>query len=113
MSMCKSEHYGGAVMTKHTAVIPLDGSRFSQQILRHVRRLLDPKAYALVLLRVAEPVAGLIGAPPRPVSAGWTAAMYEHERDLEYSSHPIYPIQQEQSDRAAIERELLDDQRLL
>jgi nucleotide-binding universal stress UspA family protein len=100
-------------MTKLTALIPLDGSAFSRQIVSHVCRLLDPERYALVLLRVAEPVEGLISAPPRPVSAGWPTAMYEHERDLEYANHPIYAMQQEQSQRAALERELLDEQRQL
>jgi nucleotide-binding universal stress UspA family protein len=100
-------------MTKYTALVPLDGSAFSRQIVPHLRRLLDPKDYTLVLLRVAEPEVGLIAAPPRPVSAGWPAAMYEHERDLEYASHPIYATQQELSTSAAIERELLDEQRQL
>ena len=100
-------------MTKLTALIPLDGSPFSRQIVSHVCDLLDPERYALVLLRVAEPVEGLIAAPPKPLSAGWLTAMYEHERDLEYANHPIYATQQEQSERAVIERELLDEQRQL
>jgi nucleotide-binding universal stress UspA family protein len=98
-------------MTKHTALIPLDGSSFSDQIVPHIRRLLDPEDYSLVLLRVAEPIAGLVGAPPRPVSIAWTAAMHELARDLEYASHPIYATQAEASERAALERELLDAQR--
>jgi nucleotide-binding universal stress UspA family protein len=100
-------------MRKRTALIPLDGSPFSRQIVSHVCHLLDPEEYALVLLRVAEPVAGLIGAPPKPVSAGWPSVMYEHERDVEYASHPIFATQQEASERAAIEHELLEDQRRL
>jgi nucleotide-binding universal stress UspA family protein len=100
-------------MTKHTALIPLDGSPFSDQIVPHIRRLLDPEDYVLVLLRVAEPVAGLIGTPPRPVSIAWTAAMPELARDQEYASHPIYASQAEASERAALERELLDHQHQL
>src|SRR6185436_20102485 len=76
MSIHDRNRCGGAVMTKHTALIPLDGSPFSDQIVPHIRRLLDPEDYSLVLLRVAEPVAGLVGAPPRPVSIAWTAAMH-------------------------------------
>ena len=95
-------------MTKHTALIPLDGSPFSDQVVPHIRGLLDPEDYSLVLLRVAEPVAGLIGASPRPVSIAWTAAMHELARDLEYASHPIYATQAEASERAALEPELLD-----
>jgi nucleotide-binding universal stress UspA family protein len=39
--------------------------------------------------------------------------MYESQRDLEYSLHPIYDSQQEANERAAIELTLLPDQQLL
>jgi nucleotide-binding universal stress UspA family protein len=84
----------------------LDGSAFSRHIVPQLERLLDPNTYRLILLRVAEPVIGLIGAPPRPVSTGWTKALYENKHDLEYAYHPIYATQAEASERDSIEQAL-------
>ena len=96
-------------MDKHTVLIPLDGSPFSHRIVPHICELFAPQSYALILLRVAEPVEGVYGAPPNVVSSGWTRPLYESARDLEYANHPIYTWQAEESERAALERELLDD----
>ena len=100
-------------MNKHTVLIPLDGSPFSQRIVPHICELFAPETYALILLRVAEPVEGVYGAPPSVVSTGWTAPMYSSQRDLEYASHPIYTWQAEESERSAIEHELMEEQRAL
>ena len=35
---------------KKSVLIPLDGSPFSRQIMPHIRHVLDPKAYRLILL---------------------------------------------------------------
>ena len=50
---------------KKNVLIPLDGSPFSRQIVPYIRHVLDPEAYRLVLLQVAEPPAGMLGVPPR------------------------------------------------
>jgi nucleotide-binding universal stress UspA family protein len=101
------------MMTKTKVLIALDGSAWSRQILTPIRRLLSPADHELLLLRVAELPAGIVGAPPRPVSPSWMGTMYESRRDLEYSLHPIYGSQQEANERAALEMTLLPDQQLL
>jgi len=101
------------MMTKTKVLIALDGSAWSRQILTPIRKLLAPADHELLLLRVAELPAGIVGAPPRPVSAGWMGTMYENKRDLEYSLHPIYDSQQEANERSALEMKLLPDQQLL
>lgn len=100
-------------MTKHNLLIPLDGSEHSRQILSHVRRLLHPKDYALILFRVVQLPAGITAAPPRPVSLAWPAPMLETRRDVEFAQHPIYATQTGENVRAAIERELLPDAQAL
>jgi nucleotide-binding universal stress UspA family protein len=101
------------MMTKTKVLAALDGSAWSRQILTPIRQLLTPADHELLLLRVAELPAGIVGAPPRPVSAGWMSTMYESKRDLEYSIHPIYDSQQESNERAALEMTLLPDQQQL
>jgi nucleotide-binding universal stress UspA family protein len=101
------------MMTKTKVLIALDGSAWSRQILTPIRKLLPPADHEIVLLRVAQLPAGIVGAPPRPVAAGWMSTMYENQRDLEYSLHPIYDSQQESNERAALEMTLLPDQQLL
>src|SRR5689334_7011469 len=100
------------MMTKKKVLIALDGSAWSRQILTPIRKLLPPADHEIVLLRVAQLPAGIVGAPPRPVAAGWMSTMYENQRDLEYSLHPIYDSQQESNERAALEMTLLPDQLL-
>src|SRR5215212_7408382 len=101
------------MMTKTKVLIALDGSAWSRQILTPIRRLLTPADHELLLLRVAELPAGIVGAPPRPVSPSWMGTMYENRHDLEYSLHPIYDSQQEVNERSALEMTLLPDQQLL
>ena len=93
-------------MPRRTILVPIDGSRFSRQIVAYLSQLCDPASDALVLLRVAEPAGSLIGAPPRPVSSSWTAPMYDRAWDIEYTTHQIYATQIEQSERSALEQEL-------
>ena len=94
-------------MTRKKVLIPLDGSPLSRSILPHVCRLLGAGDHQIILLRVAEPLAGITGAPPRPIALGWTGAMYEHARDIEYARHPIYASQLEQGQSAEFEHELV------
>jgi len=100
-------------MTKTKVLIALDGSAWSRQILTPIRRLLSTADHELLLLRVAELPKGIVGAPPRPIAAGWLSSMYENKHDLEYSLHPIYDSQQEANERSALETALLPDQQLL
>jgi nucleotide-binding universal stress UspA family protein len=100
-------------MKRQRVLIPLDGSEFSRRIVPHICRLLSPAEYTLILLHVAEPPEGLVGMPARPIALGWTAPMHTQRRDQEYTAHPIFATQVEQSERAAIEIELLTDQQRL
>jgi nucleotide-binding universal stress UspA family protein len=97
----------GVSMTTNKVLIPLDGSASGQQILPHVQHLLDPATYELILLRVAQRPAGLIGMPPRPVSLVWPVPMYQSERDIELAEHPIYASQVWQNVCAMLEDELV------
>jgi nucleotide-binding universal stress UspA family protein len=94
-------------------LVPLDGSAFSRQIVPHLRRTLDPSAYQLVLLQVAEQPLGVFGAPPRPAITAWPRLEYATARDADFARHPIYPEQQEHGLRAAIESGLMAEQRAL
>jgi len=100
-------------MKDRRALIPNDHSPLSRQIVPHVLRLLDPNVYSVILLRVAEPVSGLVGAPPRLVSLGLSGMIYEYEQDLAYAEHPIYADQVEASERDALEQTMREEQRRL
>lgn len=100
-------------MGKRNILVPLDGSEFSRQIVSHVGRLCNPATDIIILLRVAEPMLGMIPLPPRVVSSAWTEPFYGTERDIEYAAHPIYASQIEQNERGALERDLLSDQQRL
>lgn len=100
-------------MPKRTMIVPIDGSKFSRRIVPHLCQVCLPDNNVVVLLRVGEPAGSLIGAPPRPVSSSWTAPMYDRAWDIEYTAHPIYATQIEQSARSAIEQELAADRRML
>jgi nucleotide-binding universal stress UspA family protein len=94
------------------ALIPLDGSSFSREVLHNVKELLDPKVYALTLLRVSPfPNVSMI-KPPRPVILdGWSRLMpmYDSVQDAELAKHPIYAMQVWDSFRAELARDLLPD----
>jgi len=100
---------------KKIVLIPLDGSPFSRQIVPHIRHVLDPEAYRLVLLQVAEPPAGMLGIPPAPFSSNWPLPVhaYATAREAERASHPIYASQQEHNTCAEIEAALSVEQALL
>jgi len=67
----------------------------------------------MILLRVAEPVESIIGAPPQPVSTAWMEPLHTSAWDIQYAQHPIYASQLEQSERSALEHDLLSDQQML
>lgn len=87
-------------------LIPLDGSKFSRQILRHVRTLLSPEDNELILLRVGESPEGISGAPARPATSDSLSPVYESERDIKRAEHPIYTSQAWDSVQAALVNEL-------
>ena len=97
-------------MQTQQILIPIDDSPLSRKIVPQIRQLFDPARFSLVLMRVAEPVAGLVGTPPRPVSIGWTGILYESQRDSEFGTHPIYENQVEASERDALEQSLRPEQ---
>jgi nucleotide-binding universal stress UspA family protein len=100
-------------MTKHSVLIPLDGSEFSRQIIPSVCRLLDQRRHRLILLRVADPPAGMVAAPPRPLMASWPIDEYASAHDAVAAQHPIYASQTEQNVRAELEAALAADQHAL
>jgi nucleotide-binding universal stress UspA family protein len=104
---------GGADVLNRKILVPLDGSDFSRQIVLHLCRLCDPAKDTIILLRVAEPVESIIGAPPQAVSTAWMEPLHTSAWDIEYSQHPIYASQREQGERSLLERELQIDQQQL
>lgn len=101
-------------MKKHRALIPLDGSSFSAQVLPAVCRLLDPSHYHLTLVRVAPPPADLSPqpTPPRPVSVdGWMSVAEEYDSSWarELAQHPVYASQIWESVRHELADELSDE----
>lgn len=76
-------------MADRKVLVPLDGSQFSRQVLPYVRSLLDPAAYAVMLLRVASTPEGLTSPPPRPLALdGWLMGRGDTDR-----AHPIFQSQ--------------------
>jgi nucleotide-binding universal stress UspA family protein len=98
-------------MIKKKVLIPLDGSPFSRQIMPHIRRVLDPTVYQLILLQVAEEPTSMLGAPPRQFNTVWPIQEYATARDVERAHHPIYASQIEHNLCAAIEDALSVEQR--
>jgi nucleotide-binding universal stress UspA family protein len=97
------------MMSKHKILIPLDGSKFSQQILPQVRDFFNPADHELILLRVAPEPQGLVAMPPQPVAVHWPIPMYQSHRDAELAQHPIYASQVWDSQMAMVEDELRAD----
>jgi nucleotide-binding universal stress UspA family protein len=104
-----SERNGGMMMSKHKILIPLAGSKFSQQILAQVRDFFSPTDNELILLRVAPELQGLVARPPQPVAVHWPIPMYPSQRDAELAQHPIYACQVWASQEAMLEHELRAD----
>jgi nucleotide-binding universal stress UspA family protein len=98
---------------KKNVLVPLDGSMFSQQIVPYICHVLDPEAYHLILLQVAEQPAGVFGTPPRQSTVAWTLPEYATARDVELAHHPIYVDQMEQTACAELEDALWVDQQAL
>jgi nucleotide-binding universal stress UspA family protein len=93
-------------MSKHKILIPLDGSKFSQQILPYVCDLFSPTDHELILLRVAPEPQGFLAMPPQPVAVYWAVPMYRSQRDVELAKHPIYASQVWDSQVAALKNDL-------
>jgi nucleotide-binding universal stress UspA family protein len=93
-------------MSKHKILIPLDGSKFSQQILPYVCDFFSPTDHELILLRVAPEPQGLLAMPPQPVAVHWAVPMYRSQRDIELSQHPIYASQVWDSQVAVLKNDL-------
>lgn len=87
-------------------LIPMDGSEFSHTIVKYVQSLFPAINVKLILLRIAAPVTGQLGLPPRQISSAWPLAAYTSAHDVELAQHPIYKNQQEQSARASYIRSL-------
>lgn len=91
-------------MSKTKILIPLDGSNFSHQILPHISRFFPPHQCELVLVRVAPHPSGNVGLPPRMSESG--VPMYESERDILATAHPVYASQEIESIMATLKNEL-------
>jgi nucleotide-binding universal stress UspA family protein len=96
-------------MSKHKILIPLDGSKFSQQILAKVRNFFSPADTELILLRVAPAPHGLVGMPAQPMSVQWPVPTYASHQDIKLAKHPIYTSQIWDSQVAMLENELRAD----
>jgi nucleotide-binding universal stress UspA family protein len=93
-------------MSKHTILIPLDGSEFSAQILPRVTQLFSSNDYALMLLRVAPHPMGHTPAPPKVIAPDLGMQGYENEHDIVQAQHPIYASQELDSLTAELKGEL-------
>ncbi len=87
-------------------LIPLDGSDFSAQVLGTVQKFFAPSACELVLYRVGTPTEGYTGLPPRPATAEVQVPMYDTDREIEFTRHPIYSSQEEDSALASLTDQL-------
>jgi nucleotide-binding universal stress UspA family protein len=96
-------------MSKPKILIPLDGSKFSQQILAKVRNFFSPADTELILLRVASAPHGLVGMPARPMAVQWPVPTYASQQDIKLAQHPIYASQAWDSQVAMLENELRAD----
>lgn len=100
-------------MDKHRILVPIDGSAFGRQIFPVLARFFQPESCELILLRVGEPVSGLIGTPPRPASSDGMVFAYDSAADASQAAHPIYASQQRESALADFVAEIQGDVHLL
>lgn len=100
-------------MSKQRVLVPNDGSAFCRQIYPHLLKFLRPEETTLILLRVGQPQAGLIGMPPRPAGIDASMTAYETHKDAEYAAHPIYASQEMESAVGAVKAELQEDAQML
>lgn len=96
-------------------LIPLDGSEFSAQVLDAVRRLFPPAQNdssqlhnncELILFQVGSTHDGYVGLPPRPASVDVPVPMFDSDREIELTAHPIYASQEWDSQIAALKDQL-------
>ena len=100
-------------MKKHTVLVPLDGSEFSQQVLSSIQNFLRPEANQIVLFRVAAEAQGLVPDPPLPAVNEWREPAYKTHRDASLAKHPIYANQVRDSLSASLEGEMQPVKHLL
>lgn len=100
-------------MEKHIVLVPIDGSSFGRQIFPILTRFLQPAGNDLVLLRVGEPVGGMVGAPPRPAGNDGLVLAYDTSYDAEQAAHPIYASQVRESAMSDFIAEIQTDAHLL
>ena len=100
-------------MSKQRVLVPNDGSAFCRQIYPHLLKFLRPEDHALILLRVGQPMEGLVGLPPRPAGIDSSMTAYDTHKDAEYAAHPIYASQERESAVGAVKAELQEDANLL
>jgi nucleotide-binding universal stress UspA family protein len=95
-------------MSNLCVLIPLDGSKFSEQILPQLQLLFDPATTEVILLRVyTQAVRGLTARPPTIATPDWRLPHYESAQDFTLAKHPIYASQVRDSLRAELESDLL------
>jgi nucleotide-binding universal stress UspA family protein len=81
-------------MNRKRVLIPLDGSEFSERILRELTAFISPAEGELILLRVGHAPIGSVGRPSRPATPEMLVPMYESAADIEHALHPIYASQE-------------------
>jgi nucleotide-binding universal stress UspA family protein len=96
-------------MTSYKALIPLDGSAFSRQVLPYACRLLDPEHYSLILLHVAPPPEDYTAPPPRPVVVGGGWLLHE----AAVKQHPLNTSQVWEGYQSALLKEMEPELRRL
>lgn len=100
-------------MKKHTVLVPLDGSEFSQQVLSTIQNFLSPEDNQLILFRVGAETRGLVPDPPLPAVNEWREPAYKTHRDASLAKHPIYANQVRDSLSASLEGEMQPAKHLL
>lgn len=94
-------------MAPLTALVPLDGSPFSRQILPVIAATLNPARYRLVALQVAKVPAAPQPTPPDPRSGAIDDVVtLLADRQPPGEQHPIYLDQLTESHRAEVLAEL-------
>jgi nucleotide-binding universal stress UspA family protein len=109
-------------MNTSKALIPVDGSELSLQILPHVTRFLKPQETEIVLLYVAEPPQMVqLGEPGNPdvviyadqeaasIKAGFVSAMGMHVRYLNHVGFNVTPVVRFGDPATEIERYIADE----
>ena len=96
-------------MSKHSILVPTDGSDFSRQVFSHIREYLPAEENELTLIRVSATPHGHVGHPAKPAAPDSTVPMYESRHDVVEAQHPIYASQEQASTAADLQRKLLAD----